>query len=909
MHFECPSGFFIKCYPVWGDPGSGAILSRLYDVQLPDMSASDDNGYTALESKLRLMVSGGLKIGDRMQVQLYTTCDHTQQLDRYAAQPSDIEICTKVRGELVSRFRKRMSEETLIKATVRISLSRKMPPFIKEHNGKSVKGFEQVFRVMSRSFDHTEHYWNAVLSSSGGSVKALDNDQSYDELLKFWSPSQARQPRFKDLNWMRPIDQLCRFSGLSPRVADHGFYMDGYYFGLVVAKSFPRGTHTQTMDAFLALTVSNVRVVLNIQPLSVTEEMQHERDRYGKLATNVDPKSPDPDAVVGMETHIARLAGLMMNKIAPFKAQLIAIACDKTPEGLDAKLQAVRAALDTTQCESWQPALPTATIALFNCATPAYGPWVGYDFWEKVNDSINIANLWPAGSTPQADLDKADWITDGACNNLIGGTMFTGAQPNHALVAGSTGYTKTSLVQSIALQTAPQFRFIVIIDDGLSWVTTCRRIDPNCTPIIVRADGSVTFNPLDTLGLPRSAQHQSSATALCHLLVGTTSDEDKDKLRHAILSSAINRVYDSVYKTWRNANPHLYDDLCQRTASVLEYQEEHSCESFLDAFLESKGLDLPPSELLLGRDPKTEHFVRDLGFAFWTPAMFPTLTDVHDELYTASLEKGPHQELLAILATLLEPWLRDGLHGPLVDGIGNVDLGSVDITEDSPLKVVHFELEKISKADSELRAVVGFLLANEVRNHIQGMPRGIRKLVVIEEMNAFLKVPNGAEIVLDYYERMRKYSAQVISVFQSYSTLLEANPKVAKALVSNSSNMFLLGNPNRSDVQTLSKFMPQPIPEVVQDHICGFPKPCDLPRDEAYGGFVYVQLGGSQPRYTVGRNFISDLVEQITSSSGSDFAAKQQEMRNARKENNNGNSNGALNGVRVAKVARQPYGR
>ena len=201
--------------------------------------------------------------------------------------------------------------------------------------------------------------------------------------------------------------------------------------------------------------------------------------------------------------------------------------------------------------------------------------------------------------------------------------------------------------------------------------------------------------------------------------------------------------------------------------------------------------------------------------------------------------------------------------------------------------MVHFDLGEIDKAETELRAVAGFLIANEVRNHIQGMPRGLRKQVIIEEMISFLKVPNGTEIVLDYYERMRKYSAQVVSVFQQYSTLLEAHPKVAKAIIGNSSSMLLLRNHNRDDLNTLSAFVR--LPEEIKDQIARFPKPKDLSgRDDAYAGFVYVQLDGEQPRFTVGRNVISREVEDITSSSGDVFERKRKELRiNVKNHQNN----------------------
>ena len=170
--------------------------------------------------------------------------------------------------------------------------------------------------------------------------------------------------------------------------------------------------------------------------------------------------------------------------------------------------------------------------------------------------------------------------------------------------------------------------------------------------------------------------------------------------------------------------------------------------------------------------------------------------------------------MCATLASLLRPWLRDGRFGPLVDGASNIDLGSARFSESDPSQGSSLRLGQIGKAEAELRAVVGFLITNEVRNHIQGMPRALRKQVIIEEMISFLKIPNGEEIVIDFYERFRKYSAQVISVFQHYSTLLEAHPKVAHAILGNSDAMMLLRNPNRKDLETLSSFVY--LPQVIK---------------------------------------------------------------------------------------------
>jgi hypothetical protein len=912
MHLHAPTGYFVDDHLCWGDPGAGSILSRIYAVDFPDTAGFDDQAFVELENDLRLMLAA-VKHDERMQLIYYTGNDFSGPLDRYdqKTKTSTIEICSRVRGELASRYRQRMSSEELIQGNMRLCLSTQMPKFVKE-SGKKVRGFRDVFKILKRSFDHREQFFDLLLSSYGGRVKALDNVGNYRELLSHWSPSQARRPLcdLADDSWLRTIDDLCRFGGLSPRQEpDLGFYLNGYYFGVLVAKLMPRATWARTMEPFLALSIPNLRLVVNMQPLPIETEIRYEEERFGKLASNLDPQSPSLQSEIGLEKHRDRARCLMSNKIIPYKAQLIVIACDRTVDGLESRLEAVRAALGKTGAEASEPSLPTSVIAFYNCATPGFGPWAKYqDFWHKMDDAINVANMCPAGSTPRGDLNEADWIADGDANNLVGGRLFVGLHPLHLLVIAETGAGKSVIVQTFVLQSAIGLKFLVVIDDGLSWLMTCHRLDPSSRPIVIRANGTETFNIFDTRGCPLTAKHLIGATALCHLLVGRSSDEDKDKLRVSLLEQAIKEVYAAAYRRWRKDHPEQHYRLSIETATLLAFQRANRIEDFLEAFVEARIVrKLNPEALLeyedtidesaalgLDRDPKTEHLVRDLAFAGWTHEMFPTLWDLQDELHSWGLQKGPHQELHATLATLLRPWLRDGRYSVLLDGASNVDLGSPEMCESDPLKVVHFDFGQIGKAESELRAVAGFLIANEVRNHIEGMPRDLRKQVVIEEMMAFLKVPNGAEVVIDYWERMRKYSCQVLGVFQQYSTLLKAHPAVASAIIGNSSSLLLLRNDNRQDLDTLGSFIY--LPETIKEQLTKFPKPGELKgRDDAYAGFVYVRKEGAKSRFTVGRNLISQEVEEITSSSGDDIEKKRRELREELR--NNGSKNFQRNGT------------
>ena len=174
-----------------------------------------------------------------------------------------------------------------------------------------------------------------------------------------------------------------------------------------------------------------------------------------------------------------------------------------------------------------------------------------------------------------------------------------------------------------------------------------------------------------------------------------------DKLRSAVLADTISEVYDIAYRARRNRNPEAHYNLCRETALLLKFQEAKGFENLVDAFLEARSQrNANPEALLefeddledqaasaLDRNPATEHLVRNLAFASWSPAMFPTLFNLHDEIHAAALQKGAHQELCATLASLLRPWLRDGRYGPIVDGASNVDLGSVQLTQNDPLNL------------------------------------------------------------------------------------------------------------------------------------------------------------------------------------------------------------------------------
>jgi hypothetical protein len=900
--------YLIDDHILFGDPAKGSVLSRGYVARLPDLSSSDDQWHTDLESDMRVGL-GSLQRDERFQLEFYTGNEFAEPLDRFAntTSPSAPALCRRTRDELVSRFRGRMNDETLIRANARIYLSSKIQP-VDNDNGRTVRGFKDVFKVLARSFEQRAQLMRLLLRKYGGGVYGFDNIGHYKDLLQFWSPGQARKPIPAEIDWMRPIADLVRFGEFAPRRrTDHGLFCDGYYFGVTTYKTMPGQTGAFTMAPFCGLAIPGLRIVVNAEPLSVEEEMRVRKERYQQLYSNTVPQkpgeAPDFESVIGVQDEIERGRLLMSNELIPYRAQVIVIVQDRDRDKLDEKMEAVRAAIGKTGAEPYRPSLPTSTLAFLNCAQPGFGPWVRYpDYRHKMRDAINVVNMMPLAATPAADLDQADVIFDGERNNLVGYRMFIGSQPANMLCCGAYGSGKSAIIQTLMAQTAHMFRYIVVIDHGRSYPHTCRALDPDCRTISVSSNSNHTFNLFDTNGLPLHSQQIANATALAFLLCGSSGDQQKDRIAQAILSETIEEIYRARFEKWRNDHPEAYYDL-RREARVLTrfHNAKMKSEPFIDAFLMARALRRKDANALIEFEEagdsvqwernSAEMIERSLAFSTFTPDMFPTLFDLQDELNAMAVRGKRNKEQCALLATLLRAWLREGRYGAMVDGASNVDLGGIDIGYDSPLKVVLCELGDMGEAETQLKAVAGFLITNQVRNHIQGMPRGVRKLVVVEEMTSFLRVPGGKEIMVDLYERMRKYSCLIASVMKQYSSLLKATPEVASAMIANSMNLLLLRNPNRKDLDAMCDYVF--IPEVIKDKITSFPAPEDLKgRDDAHAGFVWGQLSSAEPRYTVGMNFLNDELLKLTSSSGDDFDAKRKEERETNNEKESDRAHG-----------------
>ena len=617
-------------------------------------------------------------------------------------------------------------------------------------------------------------------------------------------------------------------------------------------------------------------ITVNIRPLDVMREIEKEEGAYEKLQNTIQ-HSPKLRMLAAMQKKGTKISRLMSNEVLPYRAQFILRCWDKDKSGLRAKLAALRSAITKLNgAKYYDPALPTSARNYFYAAIPGWS-WSKYDDHAHYIEDANLADLLPVSATPTADLDGAEALYDGANNNLIGVKTFAGSKgresPQHGVMFGMSGAGKSVNMIDLLTQTEPYYDYTVIVEEGLSYGNYTQTVEENAKPIIIQPNGTLTFNYLDTGGLPLTSLQLSNATALCHLMAGTCRDEDKDRLRAAALSGSIRQLYRDYFDDWKRKHPQKHHDLVRETVVHQSWLQEKlpPGSTLLDAFIDLRDRPWQNGEIehLLEnvtdeqvtqaeQDPKLTDATFRLAFADMSPGQMPTHSQLHElvSLNSDTQNAASSQDL----AQLLEPWCAHGNYGGILDGENNVDLRR---------RIAHFELGTIPESAKDLRAIAAFLITNHVRNEVMSRPRDTRKRVILEELSAFLTIPDGDRITREFYERMRKFNCWVFSVIQQYARFHES--PVRSSVMGNSRMLFLLKQRDRQDLDLINEAFP--LPEVTRAAISAFPEP------RTHASFVYYREAEGKPIIANGRNQASAEMLYAAASDGTTFEKRANELK------------------------------
>ncbi len=885
MRVEPVDGYFGENVMVFEGLHRGGFISRGFEITAPDLENADPVHHNALESDLVALLTV-LKPGQRMQVQWDVGGSYRAALLRYRAKTNELATnawTQRVRNEIFVRGWEMDQFGALRRERLRLYFT--MPV---EAGALSDKrgGKAAVLAAYQEEFNQIGRFLEALFGSGGGNVRAMSDEEHFLHYLEFLNPSLGDQKISDPLEFFDPeksIQENCWHGECRPlERPDTGFYHDGYYHGLLVLKSLPKRTRPGIAYLLTKLGLRNYAITVNVEPVDVEQLIEKEQRELSRVEGDYESLRK-VKLLAAMKTKATKIARYSNGDSSPYRLQYIVRAWDRNRDDLRAKLTALKATIGNMErAVAYEPALETSARNFF------YSSWPGWPFsrysalWHDYDDAL-VANLLPFSSTPVGHLEEAEFLFDGPNGNLVGGRTFCGegnsSTPQNAVVLGTTGAGKSVLTISILSQTECYRAFTMIVEEGGAYNVYTKTVDPTVEPIVIQANGRLTMNYLDTRGLPLSGLHLSAAAALPMLMVGQSKDEDRNKLRQALLANAINRLYDDFARWHATKHPERWLDLARRACALdafrRERMEPHATD--VDAFLEfaefARGRPEEAATFIsrlgedevtrFAKDAATAAQVRNLVFADFSPAEYPQHGHLQELL--AAEASGPHADEMRYLATLLEPWSANGAYGELFDGVSNVSLTG---------KIAHFELGCIPESAEELKAAAAFLIANYTRSHMMRLPRGLWKANVFEEVARFALIPSGKKVLRESYQQLRKYNVWNLASVQNYEVF--KNSEIRGPVLGSSRILFLLRQSDRADVEDLARDFA--IPDAAKDAVMSHPEPEKLV-GRKFSQFTYYHTDERRPLIVTMRNVASRELLYCASSSGAHYDQRARDLK------------------------------
>jgi hypothetical protein len=885
MRVEPVDGYFGENVIVFEGLHRGGFISRGFEITAPDLENADPVHHNALESDLIALLTV-LKPGQRMQVQWDVGGNYRSALLRYRAKTNELATnawTQRVRNEIFVRGWEMDQSGALRRERLRLYFTM---PVEAGAMAASRGGSAALISAYQEEFNQIGRFLEALFGNGGGNVRAMSNEDHFLHYVEFLNPSLGEQKISDPLEFFDPeksIQENCWHGECRPLDRpDTGFYHDGYYHGLLVLKSLPKRTRPGIAYLLTKLGLRNYAITVNVEPVDVEQLIEKEQRELSRVEGDYESLRK-VKLLAAMKTKATKIARYSNGDSSPYRLQYIVRAWDRNRDDLRAKLTALKATIGNMErAIAYEPALETSARNFF------YSSWPGWPFsrysalWHDYDDAL-VANLLPFSSTPVGHLDEAEFLFDGPNGNLVGGRTFCGegnsSTPQNAVVLGTTGAGKSVLTISILSQTECYRAFTMIVEEGGAYNVYTKTVDPTVEPIVIQANGRLTMNYLDTRGLPLSGLHLSAAAALPMLMVGQSKDEDRNKLRQALLTNAINRLYDDFARWHATKHPERWLDLARRACALdgfrRERMEPHATD--VDAFLEfadfARGRPdeaaafverLSEDEVTrFAKDSSTAAQVRNLVFADFAPADYPQHGHLQELL--AAEASGPHADEMRYLATLLEPWSANGAYGELFDGISNVSLTG---------KIAHFELGCIPESAEELKAAAAFLIANYTRSHMMRLPRALWKANVFEEVARFALIPSGKKVLRESYQQLRKYNVWNLASVQNYEVF--KNSEIRGPVLGSSRMLFLLRQSDRADVEDLARDFA--IPDAAKDAVMSHPEPEKLV-GRKFSQFTYYHTDERRPLIVTMRNVASRELLYCASSSGAHYDQRARDLK------------------------------
>jgi len=849
-HDRPPEGRFVNGFVLYGSPEQGGVVVKGYQFEPPELRGASIARLNAFQDQVRAMLA---LVGPGRRVQFQWSCDSDYQAEllRYHERTqveSNPEI-RRVRNERFTRYWQRMSDRQLRRERLTVFLSIEIAEY--SGNLRTRGGLEAGYAALLDQLAAQFEEFAASLRSVFGSETAitpLDEAGHCAILRRFLNPSLGMRGQEVAADSFDPsltLQENCWHSE-SIGQKDGGFHLDGHYHAVLALSRWPQRTRPGIVTHLTGLPFLDYCLTANVTPAATRAEIGREERAAERLRGEYAEK-PRASLLVALRKKERKVEQLSGGFARPFHVTYLVRVWAPTRDALREKLAAVQAAIHAMDGAQYlECSLPTTAQKLFWASWPGW-THSSYRHRELYAEDTFLADMLPFSATFTGALAEAEALYDGSHGNLVGVSTQTGGSPQHAVLFGITGAGKSAYVEDLLWQTAGDFDYTLIVEEGFSYKRFTESLGE--TPIIVHPDSALTLNYLDTQRLPLSQLHLATAVALLARMVGQPANAEQLALRQAQLTQYLHQLYRDSYVDWSRKKPEaaekarrlacaahqwraklpagatpldIYCDLRDRLA-----REDDESRNFVAALSEE-------SITRFAQAPETERLVAQTACAFYAPEDYPTHSALVELLAYGRFPEHAKDEIDR-LATLLRAWSVEGQYGRLFDGVTNISLNR---------RIAHFELGSIPEQAVELKAAIGLLISGLGRQHILALPRAKRKRILFEELSRFLDTPGGEQIVAEGYAQLRKHNCWCASIIQQYSRFKTS--RIRAAVIGNAKQFFFMRQADRADLTDLAADLP--LPETALDAIQRYPLPEQLPDNGRYSSLCYFAPTAQPPQ-------------------------------------------------------------
>lgn len=845
-HDRAPDGYFVDDMLVFGSPERGGVVARGFWIEPADQRGASNEHRNALQEKLRnvLVLVGA---GRRLQVQWWPDSDYAGALLRYheRTQAEPEAALRRVRNERFARYWSRIEGGNLRRERLAVFLSIEIGGYtgnLRDREGAR-EGYGVLLRQMAAQF---EEFANTVRTILGPEtpVRLMTDADHYRCYRRILNPGWAHRAGDQGLAGFDPertLQENCLTGEAVPQPGG-GFHLDGCYHAILTLDRWPKQTRPGIVTHLTGLPFPDYAITVNLTPALTRQEIHREEKAAERLRGEY-ADNPRASVLVALQKKERKVQALSGGFARPFQVTYLLRVWAPTVEGLREKVSAVKAAVQAMDgAQSFECSLPTTARKLFFASWPGW-TYSSYHHRELYGEDSYLPDVLPCSATFTGALDDAEALYDGSHGNLVGVTTQIGGSPQHTVLLGMTGAGKSAFVQDLLWQTATYFPYTFLVEEGYSYKAFTEAMGE--TPIVIHPDAAITFNYLDTQGLPLSQLHLATAGALLARMSGTP--EDALALAQAQLTQYLHQLYRDTFTDWSRRNPRKADEARRLALGVQRWRERMAAGTTpLEAFTDLRDRlrkkedeattlvsELSEADITrFAQEPATERMVAQTACAFYEAEDYPTHSALVELLAYARLPEHDKAEVDR-LATLLRAWCAEGAYGRLFDGVTNVSLRR---------RIVHFELGFIPEQAVELKAAAGLLISGIVRQHIIGLRRDVRKRVVFEELSRFLDVPGGEAIVAESYAQLRKFNCWAISIVQQYARFRAS--RIRPAVIGNAKQFLLMRQNDRQDLVQVAEDLG--LPEAALEGIQQYPLPEQQAPENRYSSVCYF-IPGAQP--------------------------------------------------------------